>query len=92
MPTTSRGVVQAGVVGMANAGPLGVINPGVGVMSGATKAVGVVWGAVRSNVTLEEDWRIYRKVLEDVNHCLDGFECNPLPAYDEIPSGASTSS
>jgi hypothetical protein len=91
MPTTPRGVVHAGVIGVVAAGPQGLFNPAIGVASGATKAFGVVVASVQSNVTLEDDWNIYRTLLADVNTCLDGFECNPLPACDKIPSGASGS-
>ena len=90
-PTTPQGVVKAGVVGVVATGPQGMINPAFGLASGATKAVAVVWGAVKSNVTLDQDWTIYRKVLEEVNGCLDGFDCNPVPAYDKIRGGASGS-
>jgi hypothetical protein len=87
-PTDSRGVLDAGIVGVVTTGPRGVMNPEYAVVSGATKAVAVVWDAVKSNVTLDQDFDIYRRVLEDVNRCLDGFECNPLPAYDKTPGAA----
>jgi len=89
-PTDARGVVNAGVIGVMTSGPPGVLNPNYALVSGASRAVAVVWDAVKSNVTLDQDWNVYRKVLEDVNGCLGGFDCNPLSAHDQKASPKRT--